>query len=408
MSRQILGFSVLFGTLSLVQQIGEPSTGLVSQPIQSLLKEWDSGAGEIAMFVALLGAPWCLKPLYGLLTDFVPLAGYRRKSYLIAATFAAAACFLWLVVVPFSNAVWSVLFLGLFFPSLAIAVSDVVLDALVIEAGQSLRVTGLLQSVVTAAGFAATLLTGAWGGALSEGGQQQLGFLACGLLTAATLMLAVFCVHEGRHAAPPSGRRLARQKLIELVRQPGLWTIGAFLFAWHFNPFSETVLQSHVTGPLAFSHRDYGEARTLTAVGAIAACAVYVVVCRRIALKRLVHGSIVVGAFSTLAYWPLSSGCDMTWISLVHGFSYMAAMMVLMDLAAQACPLNAAGTVFAFWMSLCNASTVLSTWVGGYCYEAGVARWGSATGFSLLLALGAGCTMCSWLAARRLPRELLA
>src|SRR5262249_2657514 len=36
-----------------------------------------------------------IKPLYGLVSDFVPLFGYRRKSYLVIANVAAVVGYLW-------------------------------------------------------------------------------------------------------------------------------------------------------------------------------------------------------------------------------------------------------------------------------------------------------------------------
>src|SRR3954470_5297562 len=81
---------LLFGALYFLQGIGEPTDGLIAQPVRSLLKGWGRTAGEIAAFSALLAIPWSLKPLYGLLTDFVPLFGTRRKGYLILAAAAMA------------------------------------------------------------------------------------------------------------------------------------------------------------------------------------------------------------------------------------------------------------------------------------------------------------------------------
>ena len=33
--------------------------------------------------------PWVVKPLYGLVSDFLPLFGYRRRSYLLLSNLAA-------------------------------------------------------------------------------------------------------------------------------------------------------------------------------------------------------------------------------------------------------------------------------------------------------------------------------
>jgi MFS family permease len=371
------------------------------------LKAWGCDARDTATFLALLGGPWCLKPLYGLLSDFVPLAGYRRKSYLAVAAVAATLCFLGLYVLPLSPGARNVLFAALFLPTLAITVSDVVLDALLIETGQSLSITGRLQSVCAGAGYAATLLTGVWGGALSEEHHQQLGFLACGLLMGVTLLLTIFYVREPRAEKRPTTGPSARQTLVAAFRSPGLWAVSSFLFAWHFNPFSQSVLYSYMTGPLEMSEKAYGHTVSLMAVGAIAACVTYGLYCRRLPMAWLLPGSIVWGVASTLTYWPLVQGNNAAWISLFAGFSYMTGSMITLDLAARACPLQAAGTVFALLMAVCNLSTSLSTWVGGYCYEECIQACGASGGLAILLVTSAAFTLCSWFAVRRLPRELL-
>jgi BT1 family len=82
----MIGLGTLFGLLYFVQGIVEPTDGLLSQPIKSLLRNWGYSAASTAWFISLLSLAWAIKPLYGLLTDFVPLAGSRRRSYLLLTT----------------------------------------------------------------------------------------------------------------------------------------------------------------------------------------------------------------------------------------------------------------------------------------------------------------------------------
>jgi BT1 family. len=177
--RETLGLGVLFGTIYFIQGIGEPTEGLIAQPVRSLLKTWGHSAEEIATFAALLAVPWSLKPLYGLLTDFVPLAGYRRKSYLIVTSIVTTVGLVGLYLFPLSPGSWHWLLLWLLLPTVAVAFSDVVADALMIEKGQPRGLTGQLQSVQWAAMYGATILTGIAGGYLSEHHAERLGFLLC-------------------------------------------------------------------------------------------------------------------------------------------------------------------------------------------------------------------------------------
>jgi MFS-type transporter involved in bile tolerance (Atg22 family) len=136
----MIGLGTLFGLLYVVQRIVEPTDGLLSQPIKSLLRNWGYSAASTAWFISLLSLAWAIKPLYGLLTDFVPLAGSRRRSYLLLTT-AVASISLTAVYLLTSERV--VLLLLLLLPSaVGIAFSDVVIDAMMIAAGQPRGMTG--------------------------------------------------------------------------------------------------------------------------------------------------------------------------------------------------------------------------------------------------------------------------
>src|SRR5262249_51269639 len=68
------------------------SQGMWYLPIQTItivLKDRGLSAGEVAAFFAITIVPWLIKPAYGLLSDFVPLFGYRRKSYLLLTSAVA-------------------------------------------------------------------------------------------------------------------------------------------------------------------------------------------------------------------------------------------------------------------------------------------------------------------------------
>src|SRR5262249_5988815 len=88
--RPLIGLGMLFGLLYFVQGIVEPTDGLLSQPIKSLLRNWNYSAAATAWFIAILSLAWAIKPVYGLLTDFVPFAGSQRRGYLLLTTAVAS------------------------------------------------------------------------------------------------------------------------------------------------------------------------------------------------------------------------------------------------------------------------------------------------------------------------------
>src|SRR6266498_3205101 len=64
---------------------------LPNQTVTISLKDAGLSAGQVATFFAITTVPWLIKPVYGFLSDFVPLLGYHRKSYLMLTSATAAA-----------------------------------------------------------------------------------------------------------------------------------------------------------------------------------------------------------------------------------------------------------------------------------------------------------------------------
>lgn len=395
--RQSLRLCLLFGALSFLQGFCEPTEGLLSQPARSLLGGWGTTTAEIATFSALLALPWAFKPLFGLLTDFFPVAGTRRRSYLIGASALASAALFGLWAVPLEAGARTPLLVWLFIPTAALVFSDVVADALMVEYGQPLGLTGRLQAVQWASAYASGLIAGTLGGLLSEHNRQDVGYLLAGGGTLIALVIAILYVREPAHLADTAGFRAAFGTLWRAARSPAVLGVGGFLFLWNFNPFSTVVLHLHMTRAMGFSEQFYGHSLSLLSLAAIAACLSYGFYARRVPRRILVHLSIALGVATTLAYLAMTDQLSAVLVTLAIGFTYMTATLIQLDLAAQACPPEAAGTVFASLMALSNISMSLSTWLGGDLYDRGAARWGSTVSFRVLVVIGAAFTSCCWL-----------
>src|SRR5262245_46798420 len=415
--RPLIGLGALFGLLYFVQGIVEPTDGLLSQPIKSLLRNWDYSAAATAWFIAILSLAWAIKPLYGLLTDFVPLAGSRRRSYLLLTTAVASISMTTVYFVPLTSERAVVLLILLLPSAVGIAFSDVVIDAMMVTTGQQHGMTGLLQSVQWACMYAAMILTGVVGGALSQWGMQQAGFLIAALACSVSLLAVWMLVGEPSQSVNARGEELPSTKsnaaspsamgsLQQMLRQPGVLAIGAFLFLWNFNPFSSAVLYYYSIGALHFSEQFVGTLNSWHAAGLLAGSVLYGVVCRAIPLGYLIHGSIVTGILATIAYWAYRDPASGILISLVVGVVYAIGSLIQLDLAARVCRPETAGTTFALLMSLSNLSAALSQGFGGSIYEAMAQRWGAGLAFQLLVAIGALFTAGCWLLIPLLKQAL--
>jgi MFS family permease len=407
-TRETIRLGLLFGTIYFVQGMSEPTTGLVSQPNQSLLRQWGETPQQIALFVAILAVPWCFKPVFGFLSDFFPLGPYRRKSYLILTSLVAMAGFFALAWwTPWPIGAYNGLLSWMLVPTVAVIFANVVVDALMIEAGQPHGITGRLQSVQWAAIYAGSILTGKVGGLLSEYQEQRLGFLICGGLMSGTFLLSLVGIREPALPGPKEDWRTAIRSLAVAARSPEVLAVGAFIFLWHFNPCCQAVLYLHMTDWMKFTEEFYGDTMSVIAMGSLAACVSYGFYCHRVPMRRLTYLAVLLGVASTWGYWCLAGRTSAVVVSLLTGFAYMTASMIIVDLAARACPLQAAGTLFALFMAACNTSSAITTWLGGTIYQAAGERWDYEQAFAIVVALGGVFCASSWWAIRFLPAHLL-
>jgi predicted MFS family arabinose efflux permease len=399
---------MLFGAMYFVQGIAEPTEGLIAQPVRSLLRSWDYSAAAIGRFIFFLSLPWVIKPLYGLLTDFVPLAGTRRRSYLIASSGATVLGLAFLYFFPPSPGESLFLLLLLLIPTVGVAFSDVVVDALMVEEGQPRNLTGRLQSVQWTAMNIATIGAALVGGFLSKHGQQTTAFLICAGATLITLVLAFVFVREDRYVRPPGGEfRWAAAQLGRAIKTPAVLAAAGFLYLWSFNPFiSSSVLYTHMTSELGLGEQFYGVSVSVMAVGQIAGSVAYGVYCRRTPVRWLIHGAILAGILATVAYWGLSGEKSALAIAFVVGLTYITGSLAQLDLAARACPVEAAGSVFALLMSVSNLAMASSELVGGNLYVMLGELWGADAAFNALVGIGAATTCGCWLLAPVLTRAV--
>jgi predicted MFS family arabinose efflux permease len=392
-----LGLTALFGALYFVQGICEPGEGLIAQPVRSLLRDWGTSAGDIAQLTAVLGFPWMIKPLYGFLADFVPLGRARRRNWLIVGTLTTTVGLGYLFLHPPVEGQHRALLWSLLIPTIAVALTDVVTDSLMVEKGQPLGLTGRLQSAQWACMYAATMLTGSVGGWLSENKLQTLGFAICAAAAAVSLVLALTCVHEPErleHEAKAGERLLAMGRAFVDGR---FLAAAAFLFCWNFNPFSAAIQQDYQVMHLDLGDQFYGWTVTVSACGSVLACIAYGIYAPYVPVNLLIHLSIVSGIVTTLLFLGLHDAYTAVGIAAITGFSYMTGLLVQLDLAARVCPPLVAGTVFALLMSLSNFGTVAGQYVGGWLHNRFEPVVGPHVTFDRLVWLGSAASALCWL-----------
>jgi MFS family permease len=337
---------------------------------------------QVATFGTIILVPWLIKPVYGLISDGFPIFGRRRKSYFVLtcalATLAALA--LWARDEP----TYRSLAVLLVVVGIGIAFTDVLTDAMMVENGKPLGLTGAFQSVQWTAINVATLLVGLVGGYLAEHRLLNTGFFLVAAFPFVALVMGARFIHEPPAKSQRDEFREAWAGIRRAVRDRTLWVVAGFIFFWTFSPSLGIPLFYYQTDTLKFSQQFIGTLGSLMAGAGIVGAAAYGPVSRRVPLRPIIVWSIAVSAVGTLAYLFYTGPWSGIAIDTAFGAVGMFAQLAFLDLAAKSCPKHAEGTFFALMMSVYNLGAQGSQVFGGYLYE-----W---TSYSTLVWISAAMT----------------
>ncbi|HMH52753.1 MAG TPA: MFS transporter [Candidatus Acidoferrum sp.] len=364
--------------------------GMWNLPVQTMtlvLKERGLSSSGVADFFLLSTIPWVIKPLYGLLSDFVPLFGRRRQSYfLLASALASLAGFA--MALSTDHGYWRLAWLYTAM-GFGLAFCDVLADAIMVETGKPRGLTGVFQSMQWASISVATLAVGVLGGHLAHTRSLHLAFVVAACFPLVSFAMVLAFLREPTSRIDGAATREAFQAIRQAARHRDLWIVAGFIFCSNFNPLFGPAFLYFQTDVLRFDQRFIGVLASLTAVGSFVGAAVYAPLSRRVPLRRLIVFTIGLSAAGTLAYVFYRGPVSAVVIDALYGVVGILIQLSLLDLAAKACPKRAEGTFFALLMSVYNGSTQLSTNVGGRLYDG--------LGFTPLVLISTVLTALAWL-----------
>jgi MFS family permease len=359
---------------------------LPNQTLTLVLKERGLSAGQVADFFFISTIPWLVKPAYGLVSDFVPLFGRRRQSYLLLTSgLAAAAGFALGLGVPHTYAWLAGLFTVM---ALGLAFTDVLVDALMVESGKPRGLTGAFQAVQWGAIQVASVLVGEVGGHLAEGRALHAAFILAASFPLVSFLMALLFVSEAPARAEGGAFRESVRAIRRALGERELWIVAGFIFFYTFSPSFGPALLFYQTDVLAFSQQFIGHLGALSSVAAVGGAFVYAPLSRRVPLRRLINCSIGAGVVATLAYLLYRDAASALAIEITFGGVGMITQLAFLDLAAKSCPRHVEATFFALLMSVFNGGNQLSQNVGGRLYD-----W---YGYTPLVLISAAFTALAW------------
>ena len=379
---------VFFATVYAVQGVAEPKAGLATEPIFFLLKDdMRLSAAETATFLALVGFAWNVKPLYGLVSDLVPLLGYRRRSYLLVTT--AMAGLGWLVLGLLPSYPWGLTLGILALTGLGLAFTDVLCDAVMVEQGQARGLTARFQSTQWAAIYGADLLAGIGGGYLSAHASYNRTFLLVALFPVLSFAASAWAVREPRTRFDRGTVRETLAALREGGRSAPLWRAAAFIFLWNFSPSFGVPLDYYMVDVLGVTKIQLGVLESLASGAGMLGALVFGRYATRLAPESLLNLAVALGVTGTLAYYGLVGWWSAVALDVTVSFVAAIALLATLDLAARAVPRHAEGTLFAALMAVSNLGSTGAEWLGGQLYDL--------VGLNWLIAVSAAATAACWL-----------
>jgi MFS family permease len=365
---------------------------LPDQTITITFKDRGFEPGQVAAFFALATVPWMIKPVYGLLSDFVPLFGRRRKSYLLLTS--STACVMSLLAgLSAEHTYWrlAILYTGM---GLGLAFTDVLTDALMVENGKPRGLTGAFQAVQWAAITVATILVGVLGGHLAEHRDLHAAFFIAAGFPLATLVMTVLFVRDPRVRVEREAFRRTWAAIRAGLGERSVWLVAGFVFLFNFSPSFGPAFLYYQTDVLGFSQTFIGYLSSLYSAAAVVGAFIYAPLSRRMQLRRVINLAIGLSVAGTLGYLLYRGHWSAIAIEVIFGCAGMVTQLAFLDLAAKACPKRVEATFFALLMSVFNAGTQASRYVGAELYTA---LGGHARGYHRLVLISAAATALVWL-----------
>ncbi|CAD6263183.1 unnamed protein product [Miscanthus lutarioriparius] len=327
-------------------------------------------------------APWIVKPIWGLLTDVVPVVGFRRRPYFVLAGVIGVSSMLMLSLNHELGIMPALLMLMA--QSAGAAIADVTVDALVVQ--NSITHPPLAADMQSLCGFSSSvgaLLGFSLSGLLvhSMGSQGALGLLS---IPSALVLLAGILLKENRgtefdYMQVHKKFYKALQSMGRTLKCPEVWRPCVYIFVslnlsldiqggmfyWYTDP---------VVGP-GFSEGYIGLIYSIGSVGSLIGVLLYQSTLKDYPFRSMLLWGQVLSSLAGMLDLVLVTRLNLK-IGMPDYFFAVSdnavSQMVgrlqwlpLLVLCSKLCPPGTEGTFYALLMSLQNAGLLMSFWWGG-------------------------------------------
>ncbi len=364
-SPELLGILVVYAVQGIL--------GISRLAVSFFLKD-DLGLSpaEVAALTGIAALPWAIKPVFGFISDGLPIFGYKRRPYLVLSGLLGVSAWLGLANFVHSSATAT---LAIVMTSLSVAFSDVIVDSLIVERArsESLSKSGSLQSLCWAASALGGLLTAYFSGVLLEHFTTRTVFMFTAVFPLIVSAMAWLIAEEPVVQDAGAGKVLVKAQMQELwqaMQQKVIWLPTLFLFLWQCTPTAESAFFYFSTNELGFTPEFLGRVRLVTSLAALVGVWLFQRFLKTIPFRQIFAWTTILSSLLGLTTLLLVThtnrdlGIDDHWFalgdSLILTVMGQLTFMPVLVLAARLCPPGIEATLFATLMSVLNLSGLVS------------------------------------------------
>lgn len=347
--------------------------GLAQLAVSFFLKdELHLGPAEVASLVGIAMLPWTIKPFYGLISDSLPILGYHRRPYILISSLLATTAWLTLAFWVKSPAAATC---AIALTSLAIACSDAITDAVVVERArhESISEAGSLQSFSWAATSLGGILAAYLGGILLEKFGSHVVFAITGALPLLA-SLASFAIREQNELRVARVWQNQLAQLRQAFTSKQIILPAAFVFLWQATPTADSAFFFFTTNELHFNPEFLGRVQLVSSIAGLFGVWLFQRYLKTIPMRQIFVWTTLISTVLGLSSLMLVThvnrqlGIDDRWFSmgdnLILSVAGRIAFMPVLVLAARLCPAGVEATLFASLMSIFNLAGLCSYQLG--------------------------------------------
>ena len=364
---------------------------------------------RMAAIGGVAAIPWCLKPIYGFISDAFPIFGERRRPYIFFGCISAGISWWvmpWTAFDPFFATFW------MFWASLSICIADVVVDSILVTVARDEREKGNIQSWSWGLRAAGGLFGALIGGPCSTWIGNERTFILTGAIPLAmSAAVVAFEPQTTHHAAPMETVR----RVWRAFTQRKVWRTALFLFLISVTPGYGSVFSYFLEEELHFTPYDFTVLSVAGYLASIAGTFVYKRYLTNIAFRPLFVATLLVAWVLKWSHmvlirrWNAAIGIPDVLVatadSVVLTLVGRCILLPMVVLGARVCPPGVEGSLYATLMSITNFGDVLdSEWGAALAGAVGVER-GAFQKLWILVILCQAIDILSFVAVPLIPKD---